>query len=159
MKDAQKDFLTGLFFLIFGLVVRIFIIPNQASSSNAFGLPPSFFPNIVTYIIMALSILIIINSVTKDKDSLSKSFKMFITTIISKDNKKSFKNSSLVFLICIGYFIGLKYFEFIFITPVIIILMALYFGWRRWVSLIITAVSVTFAIQYLFESLMKIPLP
>lgn len=159
MKESQKDFLTGLLFLVFGLVIRIFIIPNQASNSNAYGLPSSFFPNVVAYIIITLSILLILKSIINGKADLKNSLKMFIETNIQKDNLLSYKNAFIIFAICTGYFIGLIFLSFIYITPITIILIALYFGWRKWISLILTAGLVTVAIQYLFESMMKIPLP
>lgn len=159
MKDAQKDFLTGLLFIVFGLIIRIFIIPNQASNSNMYGLPSSFFPNVVAYIIIALSILLILKSIINGKDDLKKSMKMFIETSIQQENLLSYKNAFIIFIICIGYFIGLILLSFIYITPITIILIALYFGWRKWISLILTSVLVTVAIQYLFESMMNIPLP
>lgn len=55
----KSDIISGLLLLILGLVSLLFIIPAQVSSRNVGGLPPDFFPRLLNWIFLGLTVLLL----------------------------------------------------------------------------------------------------
>lgn len=55
----KSDIISGLLLLILALVGLLFIIPAQVSSRNVGGLPPDFFPRLLNWIFLGLTVLLL----------------------------------------------------------------------------------------------------
>lgn len=157
MKKGFKEVYTGLVLFFFAVVMYFIIIPINIKSGTVYGLPPSFFPKVVSVNLGFFSLLLFFNGMREGGKELFR--KETFIEHFKAINKTTVKNISKIFGLFILYLIGLGTIGFLVSTPVIIILLGLAFRWKRYVVLVILALSATAILYAIFGIVLGSPLP
>ena len=157
MKKGFKEVYTGLFLLLFSLAMYFIIIPMNIKSYAVYGLPPTFFPKVISAALGIFSLLLLVFGL---KESGKTAFsKEEIVNHYKSINKQTVKNITTVFGLFVLYLIGLVTIGFLISTPIIIILLGLAFRWKRYVILVVLSLITTAVLYIIFSMVLGTPLP
>ncbi|MBN2860653.1 MAG: tripartite tricarboxylate transporter TctB family protein [Sphaerochaetaceae bacterium] len=157
MGKGFKEVYTGLVLLIFSVLMYFVIIPMNIKSYAVYGLPPSFFPKVISAALALFSLLLLISGVREGGKELFG--KEAISKHLRSINKKTVKNIAMIFGLFILYLIGLGTIGFLISTPIIIFLLGLAFRWKRYIILTILALVATAVLYVIFGIVLGSPLP
>jgi hypothetical protein len=149
MQERQQNIWSGGALLL--LCVVLFVqIPGQVGSSDGYSLSPAFLPTLISAIIAVMSAILIIQGV------------MATAEVRSKPLKQSMVEAGyvgLTVLAMIGYVSVLEWLGFIAATAIVIVVLALLYGNRNWVQIIVTAIVAPPLIMLFFRYAMLVLLP
>ncbi len=157
MKKGFKEVYTGSILLLFSLAMYFIIIPMNIKSYAVYGLPPSFFPKVVSAALAIFSLMLLISGIREggagvfSKKELAEHFKSI--------NTRTVRNIGTVFGVFVLYLIGLGTVGFLISTPIIIVLLGLAFRWKRYVVLTVLALLTTVILYVIFGKVLGSPLP
>jgi putative tricarboxylic transport membrane protein len=106
---------------------------------------PGSFPKILAVIIIILSIILALQSFLKKEEP---------TEALGK-----IKPAAVAMAIVFGYLIAINFLGFFIITPVVIMLFLVYAKVRNWMLYVGLPTGVIIFIYFLFEKMLKVPLP
>ncbi len=149
----------GLFFLLISIFFTIFMVPTvsdewrKASIADVefFTVGPRFFPYLSAGIMGLLSILLIIESITKIRAGDRERHEPITTDQL--------KPVLAFILIGVVYIAVLPFLGVILATPLCLVVYFLYFELRNWFWIIGLSVSMTVIVYLCFAKLMMVPLP
>ncbi len=157
MRKGFKEAYTGLVLFLFSVVMYFVIIPINIKSYAVYGLPPSFFPKVISAALGVFSLLLLASGVKEggrevfSKEMISEHFKSI--------NTKAVKNIGMIFGLFVLYLIGLATVGFLIATPIIIFLLGMAFRWKRYIILTILALVATAVLYVIFGTVLGSPLP
>lgn len=157
MKKGFKEVYTGLVLLLFSLAMYFIIIPMNIKSYTVYGLPPAFFPKVVSAALGLFSLMLIFTGLKESGKAVFS--KEEIVNHYKSINKQTVKNISTVFGLFVLYLIGLGTIGFLISTPIIIILLGLAFRWKRYVILVVLSLITTAVLYIIFSMVLGSPLP
>lgn len=157
MKKGFKEVYTGLVLLLFSLAMYFIIIPTNIKSYAVYGLPPAFFPKVISAALGIFSLLLIITTMKESGKAVFS--REEIANHYKSINKRTVKNIATVFGIFVLYLIGLGTIGFLISTPIIIISLGLAFRWKRYVILVVLALITTAVLYIIFSKVLGSPLP
>lgn len=144
------DAILGIFFILFSLIGLIFIVPHQTFSFGyEAGLSPAFFPNAILVVLCGLSIMLVLTNLLSQHKT--KPRQVFDT--------ESYINFIWVCLITFGSCLGLYYFGFLVVSPLVIVATMLLMGEKKWSLILTIGIVCPFVIYLIFATLLKKPLP
>ncbi len=157
MKKGFKDIYTGLVLFAASLLMFFYVIPHHIKAYTVYGLPPSFFPKVITVALGVFSFILIISGLRQGgKEAFSlEAIKEHFRSI---DGRPA-RNVLMIFGIAILYYIGLATIGFIISTPIIIFLLGIAFRWKRYVILILISGLTTTVLYLIFGVVLGSPLP
>ncbi len=149
MREINKNIWSGG--VLLGLcVVLIIQIPGQVGTTTDDSLSPAFLPMLVTALIAVMSVFLIVQGVlTKD----------IATATPVKQTFAEIGYVGLCILVMIIYVGILKWVGFIVATFAVIVVLALLYGNRNWLQILITAMVAPPAIMLFFRYTMLVLLP
>ena len=133
------------------------VIPKYIKAYAVYGLPPSFFPKVISAAIFIFSVILMIQGAAAAKGSLF-AFADVKKSLSSAD-RRPLKNILTIISLFVLYLAGLYTIGFLFSTPVILFVIARAFGWKRYVVLAVVSLIVTAVLYYLFGTVLGSPLP
>ncbi|WP_321368383.1 tripartite tricarboxylate transporter TctB family protein [uncultured Desulfuromusa sp.] len=143
--NTRSEFISGVFFFIFSLILLFFITPLFVESPNCSGMKASFFPNLASSILMVSSLVLILKS-WKNKGKLNLKIKL--------ENMKPL----YVILAIFFHIILFENFGFLISTPIALIALMLIMGQRKMKNLFLNAFAVTGLLYALFAYVLKLNL-
>lgn len=131
------------------ILIGLFILfESKDFPQGATGVPgPAFFPRILAYFVIGLSVLLIINTFIKRDDRK--------ITLLDKDSIKVYVTIGFL----LAYLILLNFLGFIIATPIFLFSLIFFYIRKNILKNAIIAVLVTFLIYGVFSSLLAVPLP
>ncbi len=161
---AKRDFLIGLFTTIFALALRFWLIPQYVKVPKTLatdGVGPDAFPVFISYMLLVLGATLVIRTILTDRSAAKDCLRYLASSL--KTNKRDLRNVLIVLLIVIGYYaliVGISSiingYGFVIASPVVMIVLALWFRWKRPIVLILTALGVTGTVYYVFSVVMHV---
>lgn len=147
----NKSVIAGFILIVFSIVTLAYIIPTQIQTSKTYSqeMSPRFFPDLMMWILLILSILLIL---TKRKIPSSED------DVKPIRRKELFQVGGTVIIMGLSVFLIETLGYFVCTTGALAGLM-LYLGSRNWKVLIIAAVLLPIFIYLLFEKGLNLELP
>lgn len=167
MGSNSKNFLIGVVFLLLGILFLAVIVPREIGivGEYSFGLTPDFFPRVIGWIIIVLSVVLIVQAILKDRNLL-RTFPGEIRKRLKTADLLVIRNVIVVFLACLFYFFLLQVLPFLIVSPVYSVLLGLFLAInnktpakKKILLLLTTAVMTTVIIFLAFEKLLHVRLP
>lgn len=137
-------------------------IPNLVIQTLPSTVSPDFFPKKITVIIIAMgSTLACIYAISLYNIHYGNKKINYINTEINTEDDKKTNIVSLLLYICtlFLYLIGLYYIGFVYSTPIVMLIISILLGVKRYIIGIIFYISFTLALNYLSLHIMQIILP
>jgi len=143
----KRDFYTGLVMLIFSgaIIVQILRSPSIQDSS---GPGPFFLPTIAAVIIAGLSLALFIQST-----------KFSPANQAIQSGKRMWNRLVWIIVWCFIYGITIEKLGYLLSTGVVTFALLAYFNRRNWILNIIFSLGTPLAIYFLFDTLLKVPMP
>lgn len=143
----KKDFYTALLMLFLSGAIIIQILRSPAVQ-DASGPGPFFLPAIVAFIIGGLSITILIQS-----------FKFSSKEDITSNKKRMWNRLIWIIVWCFIYGITIERLGYLLSTGLVTFALLAYFNRKNWLLNIIFSLGTPISIYFLFDTLLKVPLP
>ena len=141
----KGNIISSVICILLGLFI---IFETKDFPEGAAGVPgPAFFPRILAWVVIGLSILLIINTIVKRDDRK--------ITLLDKDSIKVY--ATIGFLL--AYLLLLNVLGFVFATPIFLFSLIFFYIRKNIVKNAIISVAVTFLIYGVFSTLLAVPLP
>ena len=152
LKDRchARDFYLGLAILVFALTLLIWLTPVYVGSPLAqshLKIRPSTFPNLISYVLILLSLFLIYNSPETSRD-----------TTRSADKRFSWFMGLCIVLLFI-YYGGVRLIGMLPASIVILFVLIRIYGFRSWFLSATIAVIVPILLFIFFEKLAQVPIP
>ena len=146
MNSKRIDIGVGSTLSFFSVV--IFLYSNQYKVGNVTQYGPNFFPQILSVIMLFLSLMLIVNAVKgkseKDLESI---------------DKTGFIRSSITLGIAITYLIIMQFLGFFIATVLFLYVLMTFIGHKGKLVRIISCLGVTIVVYGIFYLFLKVPLP
>lgn len=149
-RDRAKDFYLGLILLAFALTLLLWLTPSYVSGPLAQShlmVRPSTFPNLITYVLVLLAILLMYNSPRTIRDTTrieDKRFSWFMILCLS---------------ILFAYYLGVLVIGMLPASIVVLFVLMRIYGFRNWFLSILFALVLPFLLFVFFEKLAQVPIP
>lgn len=143
----KKDFYTALLMLFLSGAIIIQILRSPAVQDSS-GPGPFSLPAIVAFIIGGLSITILIQS-----------FKSSSKEDITSNKKRMWNRLIWIIVWCFIYGITIERLGYLLSTGLVTFALLAYFNRRNWLLNIIFSLGTPISIYFLFDTLLKVPLP
>ncbi len=153
------DFKIGIFFLIFASVFAFFLVPtieedwshSPKGKVQSYTLGPRFFPYLSACLTGLLSLVLIVRSFRQKAPPVDE----------SKLPSPKKESRPVLFFMIVGtvYIYILPYLGVALATPLCLLSLFWYFGFRKWSWILAFTIGVTIFIYGVFEKLIGIPLP
>jgi putative tricarboxylic transport membrane protein len=149
-RNRSRDFYLGLIVLAFALTLLIWLTPTFVSSPLAqshLKVRPSTFPNLISYVLVLLSVFLIYNSPQSSRDATrieDKRFSWFVVLCIA-----------LLFT----YYVGVRLIGMLPASIVILFVLIRLYGFRSWYLSILIALIVPILLFVFFEKLAQVQIP
>jgi hypothetical protein len=143
----KRDFYTGLVMLIFSgaIIMQILRSPSVQDSS---GPGPFFLPTIVAVIIAGLSLGLLIQSTKLPPSSQP-----------IPRGKRMWNRLIWIMVWCFIYGITIEKLGYLLSTGLVTFALLIYFNRKNWILNIIFSLGTPLAIYFLFNTLLKVPMP
>jgi hypothetical protein len=144
-KTRRADFGMGIGFM--ALAVFVFVIANGMMKADK-GIGPGDYPKVVAVGLFILGAILSIDSFLRGFPKITEKF--------------SFKPVArmLVFLaVTVLYVQLMRFLGFILLTPFYLFFGMYYFGYRKWLTMVLVSVLVTAAIHGIFREIFLVMLP
>ncbi|MGD9156122.1 MAG: tripartite tricarboxylate transporter TctB family protein [Bacillota bacterium] len=148
----KRDIVSSTFFLFLGIFIW-FAIPYQIEDTGITVMGPSFFPRVLSIILIVVSgLFLILNLIAAKKQGVEKD-----TKVEKKDIKKELKVISL-FILIVAYIYLLPVMGFNISSIVVIGAVVYFLGTRKWYMYLIF-MAIVFVIYYIFKQVLYVQLP
>lgn len=143
----KKDFYTAVIMLLLSgaIIIQILRSPSIQDSS---GPGPFFIPAIVAFIIGGLSIALLIQSIKLPSGSADNTLK-----------RRMWGRLIWIMAWCFAYGITIEKMGYLLSTGLVTFALLAYFNRRKWILNIIFSLGTPISIYFLFDTLLKVPLP
>jgi len=145
----KRDRIIAIVFLILCIGIYI-LIPYQIKDISAYKLKPSFFPKLVLYLMGMVSLLLFITSYStknnKEKNDKPEPIKLDIKKLV-------------VIIAVLGYILTIDWIGFLLGSFLLILLLFLISGERKWIVMVLGAILLPGILYYIFANLFHVPLP
>ena len=143
----------ALFFILFSVIFYL-LIPSQIPKPRFFmgralvSLQPTLFPRLTMAGILFLSIWYLIES-----------FHLRERNLFRELGQKKFMRVLVTFLVFVGYVFLFIAVGFVVSSMILVGVLALYYGYRKFIFLIPIIIGIPLAVYFLFTRLLRISLP
>ncbi|MGM0432929.1 MAG: tripartite tricarboxylate transporter TctB family protein [Spirochaetota bacterium] len=145
----NKETLLGTILLILSIAVLIAIANFKDTAEGYRAIAPSFFPNLISIVMVVLSLALI-------SEGWRKPPSLIFAPVTDKTNVlRAFALLGLI----IGLVLVWEYIGFILSSLLFVLLVQVLLGEKRKVRIILVAVAVTAALYIVFVLLLRVPLP
>lgn len=134
--------LSGLFITLFSCLLFLWLIPSQTEYVDYGWLKPDSMPKIATTILLITGLYQIVFPRGK-----------------TEFTPRAFAKTSLFFVVGFAALIGIKFFGFLAVCPLFVLVLMLMSGERRWQWLLAGVVILPGSIFFCIEVLLNRPLP
>ena len=149
-RSRTRDFYLGLIFLAFALTLLIWLTPTYVSGPLAqshLKVRPSTFPNLISYVLVLLSVFLIYNSPKTSKDATRIEDKRFSWFMV------------LCIVLLFAYYVGVRIIGMLPASIVILFVLIRIYGFRSWFLSILIALIMPILLFVFFEKLAQVPIP
>ena len=151
LKESKAWMISGIAFLVLGLLMVFIIIPWQiADPSAADELGPRFFPRIICSSMAVLGALLTYHGYRKRNEENQKTLGV---------SMQGLKYIAVTFGILIVYVLSLYFLPYMVSTAIGLFLLMYFYGQRNWVKLIGVSVGLPIVIYLSFTYLLMLKLP
>jgi len=143
----NKDLYTGVLMLLLSgaIIIQILRSPSIQDSS---GPGPFFLPAIVAFVIGALSVTILVQSLRSPKSGSGPS-----------QGKRMWGRLVWIVLWCFLYGITIESLGYLLSTGIVTFALLAYFNRQKWIINVVFSLITPVSIYVLFDTLLKVPLP
>lgn len=152
----KKDLWAGVFLLVLGIFIIVYLIPFHIEDESASSLSPRFFPYFSATLLALMSALLTFQNYLK------------IRTLSTKKTEEEQKEKPMsrsdvlrpwLGVVILGiYFYLFEMIGFLYATPIAMIALMWLFGQRKKTTLVFTSFIITAALYLIFEKGLKVPL-
>ncbi len=142
--NNKTDIFTGLAVSILGVLIFIWTTKIEKAP---LGLSPADYPRIIAFGFIITGIILCIQSIISNEE------------IKKKYNKINIMKIALLLIICYVYIWLVKYVGFVSLTPILLFVSMLIFGYKKITISIFISITLTIIINLVFAIFLKVPLP
>ena len=149
-REKARDFYLGLVLLVFALTLFFWLIPSYVSSPPAqsyLKVRPTTFPNLITYMLALLAVLLMYNSPRSSKDTTrieDKQFSWFMILCLS---------------ILFVYYLGVCIIGMLPASIIVLFALMRLYGFKNWFLSILLSLVLPFFLFIFFEKLAQVSIP
>lgn len=160
MKKTVKDFLSGVGFAIVALIIVIVLIPKYVPKAMGnVALAPSAIVYISAGLILVCSLYMIASSIIHNKTLFTDVKSVIGQMFGSVEKNKAFLRVILALIIFFAYYFGFNTIGFYLSSLVAPYLLALLFGYKKYIKLAIIDIVVVTVLYWVFTTFFMVPLP
>ena len=160
MSKESKDFILASILILLSSIVLVVIIPREIKIPNySAGVSPRQLPTISCWIVIIMSIILAVTSYIKDNNCVKESFNNIVKLLSNPNYLQTVRNVVTVLSLSVIYYIGFNSIGFIITTIVVLPLLSIIFGYRKYLNLIIISVITISVLYFSFAYFMHIYLP
>ena len=149
-RERIKDFYLGLILLAFALILLLWLTPTYVSGplvQSHLKIRPNTFPNLITYVLALLAILLMYNSPRTRKDTTRVEDKRFSWFMI------------LCLSILFVYYLGVRVIGMLPASIIVLFVLMRVYGFKSWFLSILFSLVLPFFLFIFFEKLAQVYIP
>ena len=150
LKESKAWFISGIAFLVFGILLYAVIIPWQIAEAADADVTPRFFPRIIAVCMAVLGACLAYHGHRRRNEENQK---------ILGVSLEGLKYIAVTFGILIIYVLSLYWVPYVVSTAIAMIALMFYYGQRSWIKLIGVGVGLPVIIYFSFTYLLMLKLP
>ena len=149
VKQINIGLLTAIPCLIVSCVLLGLVLAYPGLERDYLLVSARAFPRVVCILMVASSVWLLIDAITKPK----------LRAPLTAEEKVSFRRGVLAILCTLGYVLLFKTLGYIVSSVIVLFLMMLIFGNRKWKQMIIISIVFPVILYFAFKFGLKTPLP
>ena len=150
MKEFKVMQMGGIALFLFAIILLFWIIPTQVRDVDTFGVSPQFFPKVLGYILLVLSVWLFIDGCLKKTVPDQKIYKI---------NVKEIKLVLITLIIMVVYILTIELLGYLIATIMVLGILMWIYGQRNLRIVILISILLPIIISQFFTRFLHLRLP
>jgi hypothetical protein len=160
MSKESRDTIIAAVSIVISSIFIIWIVPREVVIPNySAGVSPRLVPYISFLLIIFMSILLILSSYKKNRTCVKEALFGLHKAMAGENSLRNFRNVGAVLCISLLYYFGFIFIGFVVTSLVVLPLLTVVFGYKKYFLLSVISVCTVLLIYYSFAVFMQIYLP